>query len=106
MAIRVTFHLVDDLDGTASPDVVKVFFGLDGLKYEIDLNAANAERLHSQLAEFVRVARRTGRSPVSPPTLDDLRCAPRSADSGPARIKLASHWPAASEWQLEDWKTA
>ncbi len=58
MTIRVDFHLVDDLDGTAGPDVGTVTFGLDGQHYTIDLSAANAALLRSRLAGFVDAARR------------------------------------------------
>jgi hypothetical protein len=60
MAIRVTFSLADDLDGTVSRDVDTVSFGLDGLDYAIDLNAANAARLRGQLAEYIAAARQVG----------------------------------------------
>lgn len=60
MAIRVTFQLMDDLDGTVSPDVERITFGLDGMTYEIDLKASHATRLRADLAPFVDVARRTG----------------------------------------------
>jgi len=65
MAIRVDFLLTDDLDGTISPDVTTVTFGLDGLTYTIDLTVANAARLRRQLAMFIGVARQVGR-PVHP----------------------------------------
>jgi hypothetical protein len=106
MAIRVTFHLVDDLDGTASPDVTKVAFGLDGQRYEIDLSTVNAERLRVRLAEFVRVARRTGESPVSPPTLADLRRTSVANGVAPTSNEVIAHQPASLEWQLDDRKSA
>jgi hypothetical protein len=61
MAIRVDFLLTDDLDGTVSPDVTTVTFGLDGLTYTIDLTVANAARLRRQLATFIGAARQVGR---------------------------------------------
>ncbi|MET0236683.1 MAG: histone-like nucleoid-structuring protein Lsr2 [Kibdelosporangium sp.] len=73
MAYKVVFRLVDDLDGSTSEDVERVTFGLDESKYEIDLTAANAGRLRELLAQYVEVARRTGFSPASPPTLQHLR---------------------------------
>jgi hypothetical protein len=60
MAQKVTVQLVDDLDGTASDDVTTVEFGLDGVTYEIDLNAANAERLRKVCEDYIAAARRTG----------------------------------------------
>ena len=60
MARKVLVQLVDDLDGTSSPDVSTVLFGLGGVSYEIDLSDENAERLRKSLQEFVDSARRTG----------------------------------------------
>jgi hypothetical protein len=61
--------MVDDLDGTSSDDVSTVFFGLDGVEYEVDLSGPNAENLRKAMEEYVAVARRTGgrkRRGVSP----------------------------------------
>jgi hypothetical protein len=60
MAQKVLVQLVDDLDGTASDDIQTVTFGLDGVTYEIDLNADNAGNLRNHLAEFVGSATRVG----------------------------------------------
>jgi Lsr2 len=60
MAQKVLVQLVDDLDGTSSDDVTTVEFGLDGVMYEIDVNAANAERLRKAYEDYIASARRTG----------------------------------------------
>jgi hypothetical protein len=60
MAQKVLVQLVDDLDGTSSDEVTTVQFGLDGVSYEIDLNAANAERLRKIYADHITAGRRTG----------------------------------------------
>jgi len=60
MAQRVTVEMVDDLDGTTSDSVSTVTFSVDGVNYEIDLSEDNAERLRTNLAEFVTVAHRLG----------------------------------------------
>jgi hypothetical protein len=60
MAQKVLVQLVDDLDGSTSDDISTVSFGLDGVTYEIDLNAANAESLRESLADFVASAQRIG----------------------------------------------
>lgn len=61
MAQRVSITLVDDLDESEADETVT--FALDGVTYEIDLNAANAARLRERLAEFVGVSRKvSGRS--------------------------------------------
>src|SRR5690625_7292081 len=59
MAKKVIIKLIDDLDGE-SEAAETVEFALDGVGYEIDLTAANAERLRDQMAEWVGAARKTG----------------------------------------------
>ena len=55
MASITRTYLVDDIDGSED-DVDNVVFALDGTSYEIDLSAANAEKLRSKLAKFVDAA--------------------------------------------------
>ncbi|MGB3440531.1 MAG: Lsr2 family protein [Actinophytocola sp.] len=79
MAQQVLVQLVDDLDGAASEDVSTVLFGLDGVEYEIDLSAPNADSLRKALAEHIDAARRIGgRRRVGTPS------ARKSASSGEA----------------------
>ena len=56
MAQKVQVLLVDDLDGGTADETVT--FGLDGVSYEIDLNAANADRLRDALAPWTGHARK------------------------------------------------
>jgi hypothetical protein len=58
MAQRVNVVLVDDLDGTDAEETVT--FSLDGVDYELDLNAENAAALRNALAVYVASARRQG----------------------------------------------
>lgn len=58
MAKQVLVSLVDDLDGSEAEESVE--FGLDGVSYEIDLSADNAEELRDALAQYVEHARRSG----------------------------------------------
>lgn len=58
MAQKVLVSLVDDLDGSEAEETVT--FGLDGVSYEIDLSADNAEELRDALAQYVEHARRSG----------------------------------------------
>ncbi|GAA3603143.1 MULTISPECIES: Lsr2 family protein [Kineosporia] len=61
MAQKVQVILVDDLDGGEAEESVS--FSLDGVSYEIDLSAANAEALREAIAPWVEHARRiSGRS--------------------------------------------
>ena len=57
MAKLTVVKIVDDLDGTESPDAATINFALDGTHYEIDLSPTNAEKLHAALAPFVEKAR-------------------------------------------------
>lgn len=58
MAHRTEVILVDDLDGSRADETVT--FGLDGVTYEIDLSAGNADSLRESLVTFVGHARRIG----------------------------------------------
>jgi len=58
MAQRVNVVLVDDLDGSDAAETVS--FGLDGAQYEIDLSAANADKLREALALYIGHGRRAG----------------------------------------------
>jgi len=60
MAQKIVVEFVDDLDGSVNEDVTTVAFALDGRGYEIDLNASNAQKLRTSLAEFVAASRRAG----------------------------------------------
>jgi hypothetical protein len=56
MAREVIEQLVDDLDGSEAAETVS--FGLDGVAFEIDLNAEHAADLRTRLYPYVQVARR------------------------------------------------
>ena len=58
MAQRVQVLLVDDIDNSDADETVT--FALDGVTYEIDLNAKNAAKLRDELAAWVGHARRSG----------------------------------------------
>jgi len=58
MAQKVLVSLVDDLDGSEADETLE--FGLDGVAYQIDLSADNAEELRDALAQFIEHARRAG----------------------------------------------
>lgn len=59
MAQRVQVILEDDLDGSSASETVR--FGLDGVDYEIDLSAENAEKLRKDLSKWVESARKVAR---------------------------------------------
>lgn len=68
MAKRTRVIMVDDLDGEEIDGIGKtVTFAHGGLSHEIDLNEANAQKLHEALAPYVAAARRidTRRAPTA-----------------------------------------
>lgn len=80
MAHKIVVRLVDDLDGGPADDTVA--FALDGRGYEIDLSAANAEKLREALRPYAAAGRRaTGTRPgVTDGTSPrDSRIAPETA---------------------------
>ncbi|MFJ3405511.1 Lsr2 family protein [Promicromonospora sp. NPDC090134] len=56
MVQKVQLVLEDDIDGGAADETVN--FGLDGVSYEIDLNAEHAAQLRDSLASWVGHARK------------------------------------------------
>lgn len=56
MAQRTTVVLTDDIDGSEASETVQ--FGLEGVAYEIDLSASNADRLRREVSLYVEHARR------------------------------------------------
>jgi hypothetical protein len=58
MAQKVQVILVDDVDGGEADETVS--FALDGISYEIDVSAANAEAIREALSPWVEHARRVG----------------------------------------------
>ncbi|MFE4455904.1 Lsr2 family protein [Nocardia tengchongensis] len=57
MARKVVVSLIDDFDGEAEADET-ITFALDGVVYEIDLSASNADRLRGDFSVWVSHARR------------------------------------------------
>lgn len=58
MAQKTIVILTDDIDGGEADETVT--FALDGVTYEIDLNAENAARLRDAMAQWIGHARRVG----------------------------------------------
>lgn len=87
MAQQVQVVLIDDFEGGEAAETVT--FGLDGVTYEIDLNAQNAAKLREAMAVYVGNARKvTGRRA-------------RGSTSGlraPRRRSTASETTAMREW--------
>lgn len=60
MAQRVVVTLSDDLDGGEAAETI--VFGIDGKSFEIDLSAANADKLREALSPYVVAGRKRARS--------------------------------------------
>ena len=58
MAQKVQVVLVDDVDGGEAEETVS--FALDGVSYEIDVSAENAEALRESIGPWIGHARRVG----------------------------------------------
>ncbi len=58
MTKQVQVILVDDIDGGAAEETLA--FSLEGVSYEIDLNAGNAAKLRDSFAPYVGHGRRVG----------------------------------------------
>jgi hypothetical protein len=56
MAQKVQTLFIDGLDGTEAEGTVR--FGLDGVHYEIDLNAVHAKELRAALARYTGAGRK------------------------------------------------
>jgi hypothetical protein len=77
MAQVTNVKLLDDLDGSKAVETVS--FGVDGVGYEIDLNAKNAKALRKALAEFVGAGRHV--KATAPASV--ARSASRTKSGGP-----------------------
>ncbi|MFE3261005.1 Lsr2 family protein [Nocardia sp. NPDC059091] len=62
MVRKVVVNFVDDLDGE-SEAAETISFGLDGVSYELDLSAPNANDLRVALSRWTTCARKVGHSP-------------------------------------------
>lgn len=56
MAQKISYNLVDDLDGGKAAETLS--FGIDGQTYEIDLGKRNADKLRAILSPYVEAGRR------------------------------------------------
>ena len=102
MAQRVNVVLVDDIDG--SDAVETVTFGLDGVEYEIDLSAQNADKLRESLGLYVGHGRRTGgrrRSGGSQGEQKASRSRSRASSDGPSASEIRE-WARANGHTVPD----
>jgi hypothetical protein len=59
MSKSVSVIITDDLDGSGNAE--RVWFGLDGVTYEVDLGKKNRATLEKVLAPFIEAGRRVPR---------------------------------------------
>ena len=94
MVQRHVTILEDDLDGGEAVETVS--FSVDGVAYEIDLNADNAAKLRDDFAPWVGAARKaTGRKPAGR----------RPAATGAARkreIAAIREWGRENGWKVSE----
>jgi hypothetical protein len=60
MAQKIQTLFVDDLDGSEAEGTVH--FSLEGIDYEIDLNAAHAKALRKALDKYIEAGRKVSRA--------------------------------------------
>lgn len=89
MAQRIQVILEDDLDGSLADETIR--FGLDGVDYEIDLSADNAEKMREGLTQWVGHARKVsrGRGPAA------------SRKSGPSATEIRA-WAKANGLEVNE----
>ncbi|SFP53624.1 Lsr2 protein [Amycolatopsis arida] len=97
MAQKVLVSLVDDLDGSEAEETVE--FGLDGVSYQIDLSAENAEELRDALAQYIEHARRSGGRKRSPRA---AKVAARPASVDREQNQAIRAWARKNGYQVSD----
>lgn len=93
MAQKVNIVLIDDIDESDAAETV--MFGIDGVNYEIDLNAEHAAQLRESLAGFVGHARKvTGTRRA--------RRAAGAASSSAGDTKMIRNWARENGYEVSD----
>lgn len=95
MAQKIQTIFTDDFDGSEADGTVR--FALDGVDYEIDLNAAHAEELRKILAPYVEAGRKAGGSARRPGRRSDRR----GAATGP-NVSDVREWAKAQGLEVKD----
>lgn len=100
MAQKVQVILVDDLDGGPADETVS--FSLDGIAYEVDLSAANAETMRETLAGYVGVARRVGGRASAGRAASRPRKAAAAAASGARDTTAIREWARENGYEVSE----
>jgi hypothetical protein len=93
VAQKIETIFTDDFDGSEAEGTVR--FGLDGVDYEIDLNAAHAEELRKILEPYIAAGRRIGGAARRPGRRNGRRSA------GP-NISDVREWAKAQGFEVKD----
>ncbi|TFD53548.1 Lsr2 family protein [Cryobacterium frigoriphilum] len=91
MSQKLVKLFVDDLDGSEANETIR--FGFEGVNYDIDLSAANAQEMRDTMRPFVENARRVARAAASR-TAASRTAGTRSTSTTQRRTDLA----AARDW--------
>ena len=97
MAQKTIVQLIDDLDQGEADETVS--FALDGANYEIDLSAANAQKMRDALALYVANARRANRG-ASRPAGSGRRSNGRGARSDREQLQAIREWGRKNGWKV------
>lgn len=93
MARKTFVELIDDIDGSKADETVT--FSLDGVGYEIDLTAENAQKLRDELGQWISTARRvSGRR--------STRSASSSSSSSSEETARIRTWARENGYQVSD----
>jgi hypothetical protein len=95
VAQKIQTTYTDDFDGSQAEGTIR--FGLDGVDYEIDLNAAHAKQLRKTAAPYVAVGRKVGRTVRRPSGRSGHRRAGASPNTSDVR-----EWAKAQGLEVKD----
>jgi hypothetical protein len=100
MARQVVTVVTDDLDGTAADRTVE--FGLDGVKYTIDLSDKNAGKLRKALQPFISAGHRLGRGSAGGRRGSRTRTAAAAGRSNRDQNQAIRAWAVKNGYQVSE----
>lgn len=97
MAQKVQVLLLDDIDGSEAAETVS--FSLDGVAYEIDLNADNARAMRDSIAPWIGHARRTAGRAAAAQRQSARRSGAKADGPSPSELR---EWARANGYQVSE----
>ena len=99
MAQRTIVHLVDDVDGKelGPGEGETVHITLDGASYELDLSAANAQRLRKDFGKWLSNARKVSKEVSGRRSSSDSE-----SQNSAHRTRAIREWARANGYDLSD----